>query len=71
MPYKKGTGKIEVYNKKEALDGIEDVTLALDLKREPVGIRFLFTEEEYGKSKLNEVIGHLSYCMMIEKSSRG
>ena len=71
MPYKKGTGKIEVYNNEEVLDGIEDITLALDLKREPVGIRFLFTKEEYETSKLDEVIGHLSYCMMVEKSSRG
>lgn len=71
MPYKKGMGKIEVYDREDVLDGIEDLTLALDLKRQPVGIQFLFSKEDYEESIFDEVIGHLSYCMMVEKASRG
>lgn len=50
---------------------VENLELMLDLKRKPVGIKLLFTEEEYNKCEVNEIKGKTAYCVMVEKATRG
>lgn len=50
---------------------IEDLTSALGLKREPVGVKLIFDEEMYNNLDVRQVPGKMSYCCMVEKATRG
>lgn len=50
---------------------IEDLTAALGLTRQVVGIKLIFDEEKYKEIEVKEVPGKLSYCCLVEKATRG
>ena len=50
---------------------VEDLTMALGLTREPVGVKFFFSEEEYNAYDAPEVRGKIPYCCMVERATRG
>jgi uncharacterized protein (DUF169 family) len=50
---------------------IEDIDCALDFKRKPVGVKLLFTEEEYEGIEWKEPRVPLAYCVVVEKATRG
>lgn len=49
----------------------EDLDCALNLVRKPVGIKLYFNEEDYNSLNWEEPKGSLSYCCIVEKSTRG
>lgn len=49
----------------------EILSISLDLKRLPVGIKFLLTKEEYESSKANSKVGTIAYCTAIRNATKG
>lgn len=43
----------------------------LDLKRQVVGVKFIFTEEEYNKSEGKNLEHKMAYCTMVRNGMRG
>jgi len=50
---------------------VEDLTMALGLTRQPVGVKLFFTEEDYNACKAPEVRGKIPYCCMVERATKG
>lgn len=75
MPYKglKNNYKQpqDTFSSEEIKGYTEDFKNALRLEREPVGIRFCFTEEEYSKSPLPEPKLPMPYCVMVKQATKG
>lgn len=74
MPYKHenldfGSVKYEI-NKEELIENNENIKLALDLELNPVGIKFIYTEEEYLNLKEEEIKGKMAYCQMVKRATR-
>jgi len=75
MPYK--AKNIEFGANKHVLDidmlqdYTENLMLALDLKRRPVGVRLLNEQEAYDTLTVPEVKGKMSYCQMVERATIG
>lgn len=44
---------------------------ALDLKRHIVGVKFLYTKEEFEEASAKKLEGYLPYCVMVSSASRG
>jgi uncharacterized protein (DUF169 family) len=52
-------------------DAAENLVLALNLIRQPVGVRLINTKEEFDSLEVEQVKGKMAYCQMIERASRG
>lgn len=50
---------------------IETLKDILELEREPVGITFLFTREEYDKYPVEETKAAMPYCVMVKQGFQG
>lgn len=50
---------------------VEDLTMALGLTREPIGVKLFFNEEDYQACNAPEVRGKIPYCCMVERATRG
>jgi uncharacterized protein (DUF169 family) len=59
------------YDNKVVNEYTEDLSIALGLKRQPVGVKLIFDEESYSKISVPEIRGKISYCCMVEKATRG
>ncbi|KNF07887.1 protein of unknown function DUF169 [Gottschalkia purinilytica] len=51
-------------------EAVENLEIILGLNRKPVGVKLIFSKEEYDKLKEEEIKGKTSYCVMIEKATR-
>lgn len=75
MPYK--AKNIEFGENKHVLDRgrlrdyVGNLTLALDLKRQPVGVSLINEAEAFDALGVPAVKGKMAYCQMIERASRG
>ena len=75
MPYK--AKNIEFGANKHVLDTgmlcdyTENLALALALKRQPVGVRLINTQEEFDALDAPVVKGKMAYCQMIERAGKG
>ena len=75
MPYK--AKNMEFGANKHVLDTdmlrdcTENLVLALDLKRRPVGVRLINEQAEYDGLSAPEVKGKMAYCQMIERAGKG
>lgn len=49
----------------------EDLKCILDLNRNIVGVKFIFTKEEFDSINVSQVKGKLSYCNMVKFATRG
>lgn len=47
------------------------LNIILDLKRQPVGVRFIFDEEDFVKSNSNSKIGTIPYCTAVRNAMGG
>lgn len=61
----------EEYSKESIGEYSQLLKAAVQLKREPVGIKFLYTEEDYNKTELNEPKAKMSYCKLVELAGKG
>ena len=52
-------------------ENIQKLNIALDLNYEIVGIHFLFEDEDFLSSKLEQYNGKSSFCMMVKKACTG
>lgn len=52
-------------------DDAKWLSILLDLKREPVGIKFLYDEEEYSKALSQEPAAGMPYCTAVRNASMG
>lgn len=52
-------------------DIIKKMMIALGLKRMIVGVNFLFDEDEYNASSMDEFTGKISFCMMVKHACDG
>lgn len=50
---------------------INRLSCVLDLKRSIVGVKFIFSEEEFEKCNIDQVKYKMSYCNMVRLASRG
>ena len=50
------------YDNKVVNEYTEDLSIALGLKRQPVGVKLIFDEESYSKISVPEIRGKISYC---------
>lgn len=58
--------KKEIY-----IDAVKKMNCVLDLKRKVVGVRFLFTKEEFESAQAPRQNGKLTYCKMINRAMDG
>lgn len=52
-------------------DAIAKMYSSLDLERKIVGVKFLFTEDEYNKTAENPLKGGMYYCAMVKAAMSG
>lgn len=52
-------------------DYIDDLKKTIGLKREVVGVKLFFNKEEYEKCNVPTINGKVSYCIMVERATRG
>lgn len=69
----KGNIKInrETNIKKDLEESSQYLIEELKLKRKPVGIKILYSKEEYEKFPFEESTYKMSYCVYVEKATRG
>lgn len=53
------------------LDAVKKMNCVLDLKRRIVGVRFLFTREEFEEAEAEKPKGRMPYCKMINRAMEG
>ncbi len=75
MPYKASNISFGENKHQLDLEKLQDYTqnlsLALDLQRQVVGVRLINEPEEFGALAAPLVKGKMAYCQMVEKASRG
>ncbi len=59
------------FNKSLVTEYSKILTLVLGLSREPVGVKLIFTKEEYESYDIEEPKNKLSYCKYIELAGQG
>lgn len=59
------------YNQSLMTSYVEDLKNTIGLSREIVGIKLFFDKEEYDKCKVPVINGKVSYCIMVERATRG
>lgn len=52
-------------DKEKYIEAIKRVKCALDMKRKIVGVKFLFSKEEFEASETEQIKGRMPYCKMI------
>lgn len=57
--------------KKKYLDAINKINCALPLDRQVVGVRFLFTKEEFDSAITTQPKGKMPYCKMVTNATTG
>ncbi|MEL7608414.1 MAG: DUF169 domain-containing protein [Bacillota bacterium] len=50
---------------------LEDLKQTVHLTNEPVGVKFLFTDQEYEACPVPELRGSMAYCVMVKQATRG
>ena len=53
------------------IDAVEKANCALDLKRRIVGVRFLFSEEDFNLARTKKPTSRMTYCRMVVKATKG
>jgi len=53
------------------VDAVEKAHCALDLQRRIVGVRFLFSKEEFDLAASPITSARYSYCKMVTKATKG
>lgn len=53
------------------VDAVEKANCALDLQRKIVGVRFLFSQEEFDLAGSPKPSARYSYCKMVTKATKG
>ena len=59
------------YPKEHINDCLKDLKEILNLKYEPVGVRFIFDEEEYTSVIADEPSAPIPYCVMVKNAAQG
>lgn len=59
------------FNRSIIRDYVEDLKKTIGLNREVVGIKLFFDKEEYEECKVPTINGKVSYCIMVERATRG
>lgn len=57
--------------KEKYIDAVKKMNCVLDLKRKVVGVRFLFTVEEFESAQAEKPKGRMPYCKMINRAMDG
>jgi uncharacterized protein (DUF169 family) len=52
-------------------DDLAKITCALELSRQIVGIKFIFTREDFAAAEAKELTGKIAYCVMVASATRG
>lgn len=52
-------------------ESVKKANCALELERKIVGVRFLFSKEEFDQSGIKEQSGRIPYCKMVAKATQG
>lgn len=55
----------------KAKQAVIKANCALELDRRIIGVKFVFTEEEFNKADAREIIGKLNYCVMVKSAMTG
>lgn len=55
----------------EIKNSLNKLNCALDINREIVGIKFLYTKEEFDSYKATAIIGKINYCVMVKSATLG
>lgn len=75
MPYKHSNLQYglphDEYPQLRILECIEKLKDILELEKEPVGITFLFTKEEYDLYPVEETKAAMPYCVMVKQGFQG
>lgn len=58
-------------NKEKYIKAVRKANCALDLKRKIIGVRFLFSKEEFEQAETEKPSGKMPYCRMITNASAG
>lgn len=62
---------VSVTSKKDREDWIVQLNNALELERHVVGVKFLYTKEEFEKADVNQLKSFLPYCVMVKSAASG
>ena len=73
MPYKHKNIEYglphEEYPRERVIECVNTLKETIGLTREPVGITFLFTKEEYDKYPVDEIKAATAYCVMVKDAA--
>lgn len=50
---------------------VKDLGYALKLERKPVGVKFLFDEQEFESAEAKKLTGKMAYCVMVKAATKG
>ena len=64
-------GELIFMEKEIYIDAVKKMNCVLDLKRKVVGVRFLFTKEEFEEAQAEKPKGRMPYCKMINRAMGG
>lgn len=74
MPYKHDNldfGKVNYNIDKDILkENTDNLIIGLGLELVPVGIKFIYSKEEYDNISTLEIKGKMAYCQMVKKATR-
>ena len=74
MPYKHKNIEYglphEEYPRERIIECVNTLKETIGLSREPVGITFLFTKEDYDKYPVEEIRAATAYCVMVNLQER-
>lgn len=57
--------------KSEIKNSLDKLNCALDLNRKVVGIKFLYTKEEFDSYRATAIEGKINYCVMVKSATLG
>lgn len=58
-------------NRETIRDALEKIRCALDLKRTPAGVRFVFDVDEFEQADAKALAVRMPYCVMVKRAMRG
>jgi len=58
-------------DKSKYIDAVKKANCALPLERKIVGVRFIFSEDEFRLAEAKKASSRMSYCRMVTRASKG
>lgn len=58
-------------DKSKYIDAAKKANCSLELERKIVGVRFIFSEDEFNQAEAKKPLARMSYCRMVTRATKG